>query len=383
MSRFLLLPAFSWSFLIAGLSLQAQGAEPVPEVEVVHPAAREFADYVDIEGHVQAARKAELRARVSGYLVKVHVDAGDRVKEGDLLFEIDPRPFKADVALAEARLLQAKAHLELADKNQARAAKLHEAGQLGQDEYDRILADRTVARAQVAVAQAELERAQLTLSWTRVTAPFAGQVAGRLVDSGNLVKADDTVLGMVLSQDPVNLVFNVSEDELLRLAKNGTGKDGTLPVAFRISDEDRSLRPAREVKLVPLQADPGKSTVQLRTSCANPDHQLVPGLKVEVRVWAAKSYKVLLVPNKAEQSKEHEPAYVFVVNEQDVLEERLVNLVVPYYSWEENRELLMLKSGLELGDRVMTSPIGSLKVGTKVKPKEVKLPSPEPQEKKP
>src|SRR5262249_43427161 len=158
---------------------------------------------LEYAGRLEAAETVELRSRVSGFLVKVNFREGTAVRQGDLLFEIDPRLYQAAVQKAEAELARSEADLRLADAEAARIMRLRESGTISGEEIARAGAGRDKARAGVIVARAALERAKLDLDSTRITAPISGRIGRAYVTAGNLVKAGETLLGAIIRVDPI------------------------------------------------------------------------------------------------------------------------------------------------------------------------------------
>jgi RND family efflux transporter MFP subunit len=158
-----------------------------PEVPVARPVVRQVTDYEDFTGRTEAPTRVELRARVTGYLVKATFQEGTEVKQGDVLFEIDGRLYRAELEKAEAAVGLAEARLKLADANRKRAAALLARSAIGQEEVDKAVAERAEAEAAIRLAKAGLDVARLNLAFTRVLAPVTGQIGRRLIDPGNLV----------------------------------------------------------------------------------------------------------------------------------------------------------------------------------------------------
>ena len=172
----------------------AAGKADTPVVLVSRPVVQEVVDYEEFIGHTDAIFSVEVRARVSGYLDKVNFNDGDEVEKGAMLFEIDARPYKAELDRAEATLRQGEARLTRLAADHRRADVLFKRGAIGQEEFDRINGDFAEGQATIGVAMAALDLAKLNLDFTRVTAPISGRLSRRMVDPGNLVKADDTPL---------------------------------------------------------------------------------------------------------------------------------------------------------------------------------------------
>src|SRR5262245_22940738 len=189
-------------------------APPAPEVTTAEVAVQDLNDWADFTGRLEAVESVEIRPRVGGYVESVHFAEGGRVAAGDLLYQIDPRPFKAEVARLKAEQVRAQAQLKLADSYRVRAERLLEQKATSQEEAERNAADASVAAAQLASISAALENAELNLSFTRVTAPIAGRVSRAIVTAGNLVDAS-VVLTTVVSDESVYAYFDVDEQTYL------------------------------------------------------------------------------------------------------------------------------------------------------------------------
>jgi multidrug efflux pump subunit AcrA (membrane-fusion protein) len=310
-------------------------AAPLPQVEVVQPASREVSDYEVFTGRTEASATVQLRARVTGYLTRVHFKNGAEVKRGDVLFEIDSRPYKAELDKAEAALTLAEARLKKADA-----------------------AGREEARARVRVARAARELARLNLAFTRVTAPLSGRM-GRPLDAGNVAKADETTLATLTSSKPIYAYFDIDERTALRLRREGLS--GKLEAAVGLADEKGFPRQA-VVDFLNGRVDPKTGTLRLRAALPNADGLLLPGLFVRVRLTTGKPRKALLVPERA-LKKHRKTSFVFVVNAKDQLEVREVRLGL------RHADQVVVKEGLGAAERVVLTGPHGLRAGMTVKPR--------------
>jgi RND family efflux transporter MFP subunit len=348
-----------------GLKAEAPDAPP-PEVTVVRPSAREVTDYEEFTGRLQAAASVDLRARVSGYLTKVAFKEGSDVKKGDLLFEIDARPYQADVDRADAALNLAEARKKRTDADFARAKALLERQAVSREEFDKIAAERDEAAAALAAAKADREVVRLRLSFTKVTAPIDGRIGRTLVDPGNLVKADDTSLGTIFSMDPIYAYFDLDERTLLRLtrlAREGKFKglrEGEVPADMGLADENGFPRRGT-VNFVDNRVDPDTGTVRARAVFANRDGALVPGLFARVRLAIGNPHKALLVPEEAIRT-DQEQKVVYVVNDKDQVVSRHVVVGTAHDG------LRVIAEGLKPEDRVITGGGRRVRPGMTVKP---------------
>jgi RND family efflux transporter MFP subunit len=308
--------------LVGQAALARAEPEPGPPAVVVgQPVQRVVTDFEEFTGRLEAAASVDLRARVSGYLLKVHFRAGAEVKEGDVLFEIDPRPYQAEVDRAQAQVAQAEARLRIADADLKRAeALLKVPGALSREEYDKAVAEREAARAAVGAVRAGLDLARLNLSFCQVKAPISGRISRPFVDPGNLVKADDTLLAQIVVTDPMHVVFDMDERSVLRLRRQvqeANPLDGgpRLPLRVGLANE-KGFPHEGVVDSVGLKLDPERGTLAVRGVLANPKGLLMPGLFVRVRLPLGKPHPALLVPEKAVGTDQGRK-FLYVVDEQN------------------------------------------------------------------
>jgi RND family efflux transporter MFP subunit len=362
--------------LFTALTVLAPAAPP--EVKVSQPVVQQVTDYEDFTGRV-TADTVEVRARVSGYVVKAPFRPGSEVKRGDLLFEIDPRPYQAEVAKAEAEVARAQSHLKRLDADLERAKTLAKTGNVTREELDRATADKEEGEAAARVAKAALDSTRLLLDFTRVTAPIDGKAGRAQVTPGNLVREGETALTTIVSTDPVFADFDVDERTYLGLRKAlGDGKGGKgveLPALLAVADED-GFPHRGKVDFIDNRVDPSKGTVQFRSVFPNPKGELVPGLFARVRVQVGEPYRGLLVTEDALGSKQGEKV-VWVVNEKGIVEVRKVTL------GPRHGELRVVKEGLTENDWVVVGNPDKAEPGTEVKTRRVEMPGAPRPDKKP
>jgi multidrug efflux system membrane fusion protein len=353
----------------------AAAEEVPPTVQVSPPVAREVADSEDFTGRTVAVDTVDLRAHVTGYLVKTPFEEGSQVKKGDLLFEIDPRPYQARLGEAQAQVEVGKARLKAAEAKLARQQALPAAVK---QEVDEAKAAVEEAKAQLKASEAAVLVYKLDLEYCHVTAPIDGTVGRYAVTAGNLVQQDQTQLTTIVSKDPMYAYFDVDEEtylnvrQAIRDGKIKADKMTELPVAVGLANE-KGFPHKGKVNFVDNHLDPQTGTIRVRVTLPNGDGRLVPGLFVRVRLTTSEPYKALLVPERAfaKMSGDDEAKFVFVVNDKDVVERRKV-------VGSRQDGSLMVKEGLKPDDRVIVSdvrvPID--REGKVVKP--VKAPEPAP-----
>jgi RND family efflux transporter MFP subunit len=343
------------------------------QVPIVRPVARQVTDYEEFTGRVEAVNRVELRPRVTGYLLKSSFREGDEVKAGDVLFEIDPRPYKAELDRAQAGLRQAEAQVKLTEANLQRLKALAARGAAGPEEVDKATAEQTLAAAALLAAKASLEAAKLNLDFTRISAPIGGRIGQRLLDPGNLVAADNTPLATIVSRDPMYVYFDVDERTFLRLrraAQDARGQADKMPVNAGLADEEGFPRRG-VVDFVNNQVNAQTGTISLRAVLANKDDLLRPGLFIRIRLSLGAPYQALLVPPEAVLAEDGKKM-VYVVNDKGVIESRTVAL------GHTQDGLRIVTSGLKAEDRVVVGRQQRLRPGMTVQPVENGKPEPPP-----
>jgi RND family efflux transporter MFP subunit len=357
----------------AGPPGSGQPGQPALEVLVSLPTVKEVNDYEDFTGRTEAVASVEVRARVTGYLDKVLFKEGSSVKEGERLFEIDPRTYGADLKRTEAVLQQAEAHVKRLQLDYHRAAGLLPTRAISQEDFDKIAGDRDEAAAAVRIAEAARDLAKLNLDFTKVTAPLSGRISRQLVDPGNMVKADETALTTIVSQDPVYAYFDSDERttlrvrRLIRAGKMKSSRETEMPVLVGLVDEvDADGAPqfphTGTIDFVDNRVDAMTGTLRLRGVVPNPDNLLSPGLFVRVRVPIGEPHPAVLVPEQALGSDQGQK-FVYVVNDQSEAEYRRVTVGLLQGS------LRVIDDGLKAGERVVVSGLQRVRPGVKVQAK--------------
>jgi RND family efflux transporter MFP subunit len=345
---------------------------PPPEVLVSLPVTREVTDYVDFPGRIEAVNSVEVRARVTGYLEKVNFKEGEEVHQGDVLFEIDPRPYQADFDRAEANFVQAQAHLSRLETDYQRALELLPGRRISREEFDRIAGDRREGSAAVGVAKANRDLSNLNLSFTKVRAPLTGRISRRYIDPGNLVKADDTPLTTIVSLDPIYAYFDADERTTLRLQRlirtqkiKWSPADG-LPVQLGLADEEGFSKHGR-INFADNRVDADTGTWRLRGIFANADHCLSPGLFVRMRAPVGEPYRATLVSEQA-LSTDQGQKFVYVVNDQNKVEYRRIKVGALHNG------LRVITENLAPSERVVVSGLQRVGPGVEVTSKVVEMP---------
>lgn len=339
---------------------------PPPEVTVATPLEREVQDAWTFTGTAEAVETVELRPRVQGYLHEVHFAAGDLVKQGQILFTIDPRPFEAEVAQAEAQLAARRAELDLARVNVQRVRQIVERGAGNELELREREAQFQQAQAAVALAEATLTQAKLDLEWSRVTAPIDGRISRNLVDRGALV-SPETRLATIVNDEQIYVYFNSSEREMLEYLRmsrpdlrtlNDSDRNERRKVYMGLMDEPEATREG-EMDSADPQVDSSTGTIQARAVFDNPNRFIVPGSFVRIRLPKG-SHDALLVPEIA-LGQDQGGRFVAVVNDENKVERRAVT-VGPQVGQ------MRAVSGLAPTDRVVINGMQRARPGAEVKP---------------
>ncbi len=345
-------------------------APPPPTVTVAHPLQKNITEWDEYTGRFQAVETVEIRARVSGFIDKVLVNEGQLVKQGDLLFVIDQRPFQLAVEQAAADVARAQAKLEIATADVQRATPLVESQTLTGREFDTRKSTQRDAAGQVASAEAALKTAQLNLEWTEVRAPIAGRISDRRVDAGNLITGGPngaTLLTVIVSIDPIHFVFDGSEADFiryLRLARTGarqSSRDAQNPVSVRLADETGFVHQGH-MDFVDNVINPKTGTIRGRAVFDNKDGFLTPGFFGRLRLFGG-THDALLVPDSAIASDQSRKI-VFTVADDGMVG---VKLVEPGPIVDGLR---VIRSGLAATDRIVIDGLPRARPGQKVRPQD-------------
>jgi RND family efflux transporter MFP subunit len=302
------LPALAGAFLAAcsGSGGDQQAAPAPPPVTVATPLHQKLTEWDEFTGRFEATAAVDVRARVSGYLTAVNFADGAMVKEGDVLFVIDPRPYQAAVDRAKADLDSANATVLLASAQLDRAQALAGTPAISAAALDARVQEKGTAAAAVEQAEAALKAEQLNLDFTKVTAPISGRVSNRRIDIGNLVSADPnpTLLTTIVTLDPLYFAFDMSEGDYLayqRAVERGavpSTRDQQTVIATRLPDETEWTHPG-SMNFVDNAIDPGSGTIRARALVSNTDLFITPGQFGRLRLPSSNEYEAMLVPDSA------------------------------------------------------------------------------------
>lgn len=349
----------AWLLLRGG---SAPTAAPPPQVvTVATPLQREVIEWDEYIGRFAASRSVELRPRVSGQVTAVHFRDGQFVRAGQPLFTIDPRPYRAALAEAQAGVATARSDLALAQSDLERALRLVEDDAVSQSEIDALRARVAAAQASLAAAQARVRSRSLDAEFTIVRAPISGRISDRRVDPGNLVAAGDgpaaTLLTTINATDPLYFTFDGSEGLFLKARREG--RERGAQVEIRLQDET-GYQWYGELDFTDNGLDPNSGTIRARAVVRNPDNFLTPGMFGNMRMASGGTERALLVPDTAVQTDQTRKLLLVVARDGTVAAKEVeLGPVI-------EGGLRVVRSGLAPGDRVVIEGTQMAFPGSKV-----------------
>ncbi len=341
----------------------------IPTSEVATPILRTITEWDEFTGRFQAIERVEVRARVGGYVAQVNFTDGQMVKEGELLFTIDQRPFKIELEDAQAAYERAKAELIQAQGNFNRVKDLRESGAVSIEEYSRREQLVFSGEARLKNAQAAVNRANLNLQFTQVRSPINGRVGRDLVTKGNLISGGSenaTLLTTVVSISPIHFYFQGSEADLLRytrLRQSGdrpSSREEPNPVLARLQDETEYVHRGR-MDFVDNELSRSTGTIEGRAIFDNDDDLLEPGMFGRIRLIASTPHDAMLIPDYLVQTNQT-IKFVYTLNEDNIVEATNVELGNTYA-----RHYRIVESGLEENQRLVLENLQRIRVGDSIK----------------
>lgn len=348
------------------------GPPPPPPVSVAPAVERQVTEWDEFSGRLVAVERVELRSRVSGYLRSIHFRPGQLVQKGDLLFQVDPRPFEAALARAEAALASARTRAELARTELARAERLLAERAVAQRDVDERAAARRDLDASILAAEAAVKTARLDLEYASIRAPISGRISKEEVTVGNLIQGDGpspTLLTSLVSVDPIYAEFEGDEQVYLKymqMARNGerpSSRTTRNPVLLGLANEQGFPRRGQMV-FVDNRIDPQTGTIRARAEFENKDGALTPGLFARIRLLGSGSYKAVMTPERAigtDQSKR----FVLVVGDDGIAQFREVKLGALVDG------MRVVRDGLKPGELVVVNGLQRVRPGAPVTPEKL------------
>lgn len=368
-------------FLLAAFVLVATGCAPqaapapqTPQVSVAEVLRRDVSDWDEFTGRIEAIESVEIRPRVSGYIERVAFVEGSNIKKGDLLFVIDPRPYRAELDKAEAELVRAQASAELARNEVARGDRLLSARAVSQEEYDqRVNAGRESA-ANVHAAEAAVETARLNLGYTRITSPIDGRVGKAEITLGNLVtggSASSTLLTTVVSIDPIYVSFEGDEGLYLKYSELGQlgelrGSSTTRNTVRVALANETDFPHEGELVFLDNQLNPATGTIRARALLDNHARQFTPGLFARVRLIGSEGRPAVVIDDRAIGTDQSQK-FVYVVGKNNVVDYRAVKLGRVFDG------LRIVEEGLKPGERIVVNGLQRVRPGVTIAPELVSM----------
>jgi RND family efflux transporter MFP subunit len=374
------IPAATLLLVLAGCnqSQQQAGGPPPPAVTVAKPVQRTVIDQDEYVGRFAAVDSVEIRSRLSGYLSDIHFKDGQMVKQGDLLFTIDRRPFEIALEQMRANLAQARANLAFTEADLARGQSLLTNKTITEQAYDQRTQAKAVATASVTAQEAMVHSAELDLDqYSQLRSPIDGRIGDRRVAAGNLVTggagANTTLLATVVSVDPIRFEFTFDEQSYLRYVRYASASkevaalNGNVPVSLELIDENE-FKHIGKIDFVDNAINTSTGTIRGRAVFDNADGIFTPGMFGRLRVPGSPPYTALLVPDAAIGS-EQVRKYVLVVDDSGMVHQKYVTL------GQLDGGLRVIKDGLDANDRVIVNGLMRARPGIKVNAQEQAAPA--------
>jgi RND family efflux transporter MFP subunit len=355
--------------LTLGRSSKPPTPPPPPAVTVATVPERNITEWDEFTGRLEAVDAVEIRPRVSGYIRRIAFNEGNGVKKGQILFEIDPRPYQAELARAEAELERARSAASLAVSEVERAGRLVNVQAISREEYDTRTSAEAQGGATVRAAEAAVQTARLNLEWTKVRSPITGRVSRAEVTPGNLVHAgppDATLLTTVVSLDPIYAYFEGDEQTYLKyaaLARNGSrpnSRDNRSPIYLGLANEE-GFPHKGYVDFVDNQLNPEAGTIRIRAVFSNKERLFTPGLFARIRLVGSGTYPAKLVLDRA-VGTDQDKKFVLVLKPDSTVDYRPVQL------GRLVDGLRVVNSGLKSGEQIVINGLQRVRPGMKVTP---------------
>ncbi|MCQ2028964.1 efflux RND transporter periplasmic adaptor subunit [Stutzerimonas zhaodongensis] len=344
-----------------------EAAMPAPTVSVADVIEQRVTEWDELTGRLEAPESVEIRPRVSGFIDKVAFDEGALVKKGDLLFQIDPRPFEAQVKRLQAELQQARATERRTASEAERGERLRANNAISAELADARVSAASEAKSAVAAIQAQLDAAKLDLAFTRVTAPIDGRVGSALITAGNLVNAGEALLTTLVSTDKVYAYFEADERTYLKyreLARNGT-RGAETPVYLGLSSEDGHPH-LGHMNFIDNHVDPRTGTIRGRAVFDNRDGSFTPGLYARLKLVGSATYDAVLIKDVA-VGTDLGKKFVLVLGDDGKVNYRSIEL------GPKLEGMRIVRKGLEQGETIVVNGLQRVRPGTAVEPQQVPM----------
>lgn len=345
----------------------AEEGMPAPAVSVAEVIEQRITEWDELTGRLEAPESVEIRPRVSGFIDKVAFDEGALVKKGDLLFQIDPRPFESQVKRLQAELQQARATEQRTASEAQRGERLRANNAISAELADARVSAASEAKSAVAAIQAQLDAAKLDLGFTRVTAPIDGRVGSALITAGNLVNAGEALLTTLVSTDKVYAYFEADERTYLKyreLARNGT-RGAETPVYLGLSSEDGHPH-LGHMDFIDNHVDPRTGTIRGRAVFDNRDGSFTPGLYARLKLVGSATYEAVLIKDVA-VGTDLGKKFVLVLGDDGKVAYRSIEL------GPKLEGMRIVRNGLEQGETIVVNGLQRVRPGTAVEPQQVPM----------
>jgi multidrug efflux system membrane fusion protein len=352
----------------------AGAAPPLPSVSVAPVIYERLTEWDEFVGRLESPENVTLRPRVSGYIDQVMFQEGARVNEGQTLFVIDQRPFKAEVKRLKAELDDAKSQSQFAQSEFQRAEQLIAQNAVSKEEFDSRYTQLQSNLARINGIEAALELAELDLSYTKVTAPIDGRASRAIVTKGNFVTAGQTTLTTIMSTDKMYAYFDADEQtylkyaQLLRQAGSNIDSANTTPVQMALINEE-DFPHKGHIDFIDNQVNPETGTIRARAVFDNAKGELLPGLFSRVRLVGSATYDGILIDDRA-IGTDLSNKFVLVLDDNNVVQYRSITL------GEKINGLRIVKSGLNQGDKIVVNGLQRVRPGTPVNAEIVEMAPP-------
>ncbi len=358
----LLLTLLSASILSACNKQAAPQAAPPPEVLIQTIAPQNTPLSIDIVSEIKAFREVELRPRVSGQIIRQAFQPGQKVKEGDLLFVIDPRAYDEAILDARAKLAEAEAVLARARQDVSRYKPLLPDNAIPRQTYDQAVAFEQQNAAVVQARRASVEKARLDRSYAEVRSPVSGQIGLQKIEVGALASAGQSVLASVSTLDPVVVYFSIAETDYISFARRhlNAKSESAAPVELILADGSTYDKTGK-IDFADRALNAATGTLTLRAVFPNPDKLLRPGMNARVRIVYETAQNAILIPQKA-VTEMLGKQFATVVGADDKVEQR------PIRSGARIGDLWLIEDGLKAGERVVVEGLQKARPGSVVKP---------------